>query len=56
MDERPVINWTRQMLNRFECAYKEAVRTGKPQFVFDNNTFVVAYAKYLIEYLKGQFK
>jgi hypothetical protein len=47
----PVITWTRPMLERFKTAYDAA--TGDT-FVFDGNEFVVAYARYLIEYLEAK--
>lgn len=42
------------MLERFKQAYELAAVQGKDTFVFDNNEFVVGYAKYLIEYLESQ--
>lgn len=45
----PVITWTRPMLERFKTAY---ANTTADLFIFDGNTFVKEYAKYLIEYLE----
>lgn len=56
-DNRPVINWTRPMLERFKVAYAEAAKAGKDAvFNFDGHDFVVGYAKYLIEYLDGNLQ
>ena len=52
--DRPVIRWTKPMLERFKVAHKTAVNTKADTFVFDGNEFVVGYAKYLIEYLDAQ--
>lgn len=42
------------MLECFKLAYKQAINTKTDPFMFDGNEFVVAYAKYLIEYLDTQ--
>ena len=52
--DRPVICWTKPMLERFKVAHKTAVNIKADTFVFDGNEFVVGYAKYLIEYLDAQ--
>lgn len=39
------------MLRRFKEAYKKALDNNDEAFTFDGHEFVVAYAKYLIEYL-----
>lgn len=44
------------MLNRFKIAYEKAGKEKLDQFVFDGNTYVVGYAKYLIQYLESQLK
>ena len=42
------------MLRRFKHAHIMAIASGKEQFKFDNNEYLVSYAKYLIEYLESQ--
>lgn len=55
-DEGVEINWTPEMLKRFKKTYDEAVAMKLDSFKFDGNVFVTGYAKYLIEYLDGEFK
>jgi hypothetical protein len=55
-DDWPVISWTPDMLKRFKKKYEAERAAGHDQFNFDGHDFVVAYAKYLIEYLESQFK
>jgi hypothetical protein len=50
-----VITWTAAKLKRFKVAYQAAGLAGSDTFVFDDNEFVVGYAKYLIEYLESLF-
>ena len=45
------IIWTAPMRDRFRKAYNAAVEAREESFVFEDNTFVVAYAKYVLEYL-----
>lgn len=56
MDYRPTITWTRAKLAAFNRAYGSAVIDGNEQFVFEGHDFLVAYAKHLIEYLKGELQ
>jgi hypothetical protein len=53
------INWDRSMLDRFSSKVERLLREGcdrNETFVFDGNTFVIAYAIYLIEYLEERIK
>jgi hypothetical protein len=50
------INWDRPMLERFKKAHADAVAKKVTKFTFDGNEFLVAYAKYLIQYLEGVLK
>ncbi len=56
------INWTPARLKRLKAAHAQAVAQELPEFAFDPKdeqgevTFVLGYAKYLIEYLELQFK
>ena len=50
-----VITWTPTKLVRFKEAYKKAHEESRDTvndvFTFEDNVFVLSYAKYLIEYL-----
>ena len=46
------IQWTPSMFRRFKKAFKQ---TTTNSFIFDNQEYVTAYAKYLIEYLEDRF-
>ncbi len=37
-------------------AYKEAKHNNKEMFVFEGHDILVSYAKYMIEYLKWEYK
>ena len=51
-----IISWNRPMLDRFKEAHAAASKRNAETFVFDGQGFLIGYAKYLIEYLEGQFK
>jgi hypothetical protein len=53
-DNRPVICWTIQMRERLRKAFNTAVKAQQDTFVFEGNTFVTNYAKYLLEHLDNQ--
>lgn len=55
MEDSLKIEWTLDMLKRFKARYKRAVQNSEDVFVFDKHEFLTAYAKYLIEWLEGQF-
>ena len=40
-------------LDHFKIEYNKAVEEGKDLFVYEDNEFVVEYAKYLIQYLES---
>ena len=46
------VTWDRPKLERLKRAYKQAQEQGHTQFTFDAAPVLVAYAKYLIEYLE----
>lgn len=50
------ITWDRPKLLRFKAAYEKAKAAGAEQFVFEEHEFLVAYAKYLIQYLEDVLK
>ena len=43
-------------LEEFEAAYNKAVQENKTEFSFENNTILVTYAKYLIDYLSNTYE
>lgn len=50
------INFTRAKLDELKQAYTKAKQKGAEQFEFEGHPLLVAYAKYLIQYLEGAFK
>ena len=46
-------SWTLPMFRRFKKTFKQAAT--RESFVFDNQEYITAYAKYLIEYLEDHF-
>ena len=59
-----MIQWDRDKLKRFKAQYKANIKlkdkdTNLPlhnTFIFEDNEFVIGYAKYLIQYLEGILK
>jgi hypothetical protein len=49
------IEFTPDKLKALKKAYHKAKTQGLDQFEFENSPLLVAYAKYLIEYLDGAF-
>jgi|WetSurSiteA1Bulk_404760.scaffolds.fasta_scaffold05678_4 hypothetical protein len=49
------IAWTPGTLKRLKAAVEKAKAEGVEVFVFEDKEFFVPYAKYLIEYLEGEF-
>jgi hypothetical protein len=49
------INFTPDKLTQLRAKYDKARMQGHDQFKFEGETILVAYAKYLIEYLEMQF-
>ena len=49
----PTVVFTREKLKAFKKAYTKAA--GKDHFKFEGMPYVRGYAKYVIEYLEGQF-
>lgn len=53
MNNRPTITWTPAKLAALKA---RMIETGNSEsFVFEGNEFLRAYAKYLVEYLDGEF-
>lgn len=49
------ISFDSRMVRRLRTAYAQAQKENAEAFVFEGNTFVTAYAKYLLEYLEPNF-
>jgi len=53
------MKWDRPMLDRFSSKVDKLLKQGHERnetFVFEGNTFVIAYAVYLIQYLEERVK
>jgi len=55
MSAQITIEWTPEKLANLRKVYDYNVKHGKESFVFEGNEYLVAYAKYLIEYLQTRF-
>lgn len=55
-NHQPEITWTPAKLQRFKVHYKTACDNTQESFRFEGHIFMCEYAKYLIEYLEGQFR
>jgi hypothetical protein len=51
----PNINFTPEKVRELQAAHDAAVDAGKDEFLFEGHAVLVAYAKYLLEYLATQF-
>lgn len=49
------INFDPDKVRSLRRAYTHAVETAQEQFVFEGKDILVAYAKYLLEYLATKF-
>ena len=49
------VNWTPEKLSEFKDEYAKHQRDHMGTFSFDGHTFVVGYAKYLIEHMERNF-
>ena len=49
------IQFTMDKLDRLIERYDLAVENGEEQFEFEGHDFLTDYAKYLIQYLRGEF-
>lgn len=54
--DRKMVEWTPKMLAQLKREYSEAAADKQETFMFNGNELVTGYAKYLIEYLDGEFK
>lgn len=48
----PLISFTPQNLKLFKREYQRAIASGETSFTFKGREVLVAYAKYMIEYLE----
>ena len=51
----PHIHMTPEKLKQFKKLYEWAVQMGDKMFLFEDRGFLVSYARYLVEYLEGEF-
>ena len=51
-----IVWWDRTMLERFKVVITKADQAKAETIMFDGHEFVVAYGKYLIEYLETKLK
>lgn len=50
------VNFTREKRDALRRAYDRAAGKGQVQFMFEGREYLTGYAKYLLEYLDGQFR
>jgi len=50
------INFTPKKLDALRAKYAQALKVGHDRFTFEGYEMLVAYAKYLLEYLDGRCK
>lgn len=55
-NQQDMMSFTEADLAKFKSAYDTAVKNNQQEFLFENHEYVVDYAKYLIEYLTGEFE
>lgn len=48
--------FTPHLLYELKASHAAAIRRGAPTFIFHGHEVLVAYARYLIEYLEGRFE
>ena len=54
-DKSVEISWTKETLEKFQTAWKEADKAEQESFTFEGNEYLVSYGRYLIEYLEYVF-
>lgn len=54
-DKSVEISWTKEKLEEFQTAWKNADKDEQESFIFEDNTYLVSYGRYLIEYLEYVF-
>lgn len=53
---RETVAFTSQKRDALRVAYNRAVGKGQEKFTFNGREYLTAYAKYVLEYLDGQFR
>jgi hypothetical protein len=48
------ISFTKTKVRELQIMYDKAVSNNVDTFIFDGKEFLTSYAKYLLEYLKGE--
>ncbi len=54
-EPRPIVTWTPAKLARLRKAWQTVKDDPNKVFTFDGLDYLSSYARYLIEYLDGQF-
>jgi len=54
-DNLKTVEFTPQLLEQFKLAHAAAVAASQNEFMFQGNEYLVAYARYLIEYSNDTF-
>ena len=53
MSGRDMVTFDRPKLERLKLVYQEAIEAKRESFWFEGKEYLVAYARYLIEYLES---
>jgi len=56
MGEEVTILWTEEKLGQLKRALAKAGKDGRESIVFEGHTIVVAYGRYLADWLESEFK
>ena len=51
-----IVTYNQKDLEKIKILYNEALEKKAESFEYNGNKYLVGYAKYLIEYLEGNFK
>lgn len=54
-NNKSMVTFTPEKLDLFKKAFVKAVGGEQDQFTFEGREYVTGYAKYVIEYLDGEF-
>lgn len=55
MSSYKLVSFSLKTFNLFKEELKKAVKENKEFFTFQNDEYLVSYAKYLVEYLQPKF-
>jgi len=56
MGEEVTVLWTEEKLGQLKIALSRAEKDGRECIVFEGHTIVVAYGRYLADWLESEFK